>query len=142
MIWVKDHLVPTPLPWAGTPSTRLLKAPSNLALNTSREGASTAPLGNLFQCLTTLIVKKFFLISNLNLPSFSLKPLPLALLSLHAHVKSHAPAFCRPLQVQESHYKVTPEPSLLQAEQPQLSQPFLIQECSSPLIIFVALLWT
>jgi len=33
--------------------TTLLKALSNLALNTSREGASTAPLGNLCQCLTT-----------------------------------------------------------------------------------------
>ena len=38
----------------------MLKAPSNLALNTSRDGASTASLGNLFQCLTTLTVKKFF----------------------------------------------------------------------------------
>jgi len=37
--------------------TRLLKAPSNLALNTAREGAATASLGNLFQCLTTLRVK-------------------------------------------------------------------------------------
>ena len=36
--------------------------------------------GNLFQCLTTLTVKDFFLISNLNLPSLSLKPLPLVLL--------------------------------------------------------------
>jgi len=44
--------------------TRLLKAPSNLALNTSR-----AFLGNLFQCCTTLMVKNFFLIPNLNLPS-------------------------------------------------------------------------
>ncbi|KAK4813670.1 hypothetical protein QYF61_017637, partial [Mycteria americana] len=35
----------------------LLKAPSSLALNTSRDGASTASLGNLFQCLTTLRVK-------------------------------------------------------------------------------------
>uniref|UniRef100_A0A8D0EWZ9 GDNF family receptor alpha like n=1 Tax=Strix occidentalis caurina TaxID=311401 RepID=A0A8D0EWZ9_STROC len=41
--------------------------PSNLALNTSREGASTTSLGNLFQCLTTLMLKNFFLISNLNL---------------------------------------------------------------------------
>ena len=31
------------------------------------------PLGNLFQCLTILIIKDIFLISNLNLPSFSLK---------------------------------------------------------------------
>jgi len=47
--------------------TRLLKAPPSLALNTSREGAATTPLDNLFPCLTTLIVKNFFLISLLNL---------------------------------------------------------------------------
>ena len=34
---------------------------------------STTSLGNMFQCLTTLIVKSFFLIYNVNLPSFSLK---------------------------------------------------------------------
>ncbi|NXN38925.1 ACRBP protein, partial [Rhinoptilus africanus] len=51
-----------------SPWTRLLKAPSSLALSTSMEGASTASLGSLFQCLTTLIVKNIFLISNLNLP--------------------------------------------------------------------------
>ncbi|KAK4822317.1 LOW QUALITY PROTEIN: hypothetical protein QYF61_013016, partial [Mycteria americana] len=32
----------------------LLRAPSNLTLNVSRDGASTASLGNLGQCLTTL----------------------------------------------------------------------------------------
>ena len=36
--------------------------------NTSRDGDSTPALSSLFQCLTTLSVKKFFLISNLNLP--------------------------------------------------------------------------
>ena len=45
--------------------TRLLRAPSNLALDTSREGVSTTSLGNPFPCLTTLIVKNLFLISNL-----------------------------------------------------------------------------
>jgi len=55
-----------------------LRAPSSLALSTAREGAATASLGNLFLCLTTLRVKNFFLISNLKLPSFSLKPLPLS----------------------------------------------------------------
>jgi len=59
--------------------TRLLKAPSNLALNTSREGAATASLVNLCQGLTTLTVRNFFLIANLNLPSSSLKPLSLVL---------------------------------------------------------------
>jgi len=71
--------------------TRLLKAPSNLGFNTSREGADTASLGNLCQCFTTFIVKNFFLRSDLNLPSFSLKPL-LLVLSLHALVKSPSPA--------------------------------------------------
>ena len=36
--------------------------------NISRDGDSTTSLDSLFQCLTTLSVKKFFLISNLNLP--------------------------------------------------------------------------
>jgi len=35
--------------------TRFLKALSNLTLNTAMEGAATASLGNLFQCLTTLL---------------------------------------------------------------------------------------
>jgi len=54
MVWVRrdleDHLVPTSLQWAGTPFTRpgvsKKKAASNLALNTSKEGASTTSLGN------------------------------------------------------------------------------------------------
>jgi len=39
--------------------TRVLRAPSNLALSTAREGAATASLGNLGQSLTTLRVKNF-----------------------------------------------------------------------------------
>ena len=69
----------------------LLRAPSNLTLNVSRDGASTTSLGNLFQCFTTLIVKNFFFISSLNLPSFSLNPLPLALLQ-QALLKSLFPS--------------------------------------------------
>jgi len=60
------------------PYTRLLRAPSNLALNTAREGAATASLGNLGQGLTILMGKNFSLISNLNLPPFSLEPFPLS----------------------------------------------------------------
>ena len=37
-------------------------------LNTSRDGDFTTSPGSPFQCLATLSVKKFFLISNLNLP--------------------------------------------------------------------------
>ena len=38
---------------------------------------STTTVCNLFECLTTLTAKYFFLISNLNLSSLSLKPFPL-----------------------------------------------------------------
>ena len=72
--------------------------------------------------------KEFLPLSNLNLPTFSLKPLPLVL-SLHAPVKKSFSSFLvGPLQVQKCCKKVFVEPSLSQAEQPQLSQPFLTAE--------------
>lgn len=74
-------------------STSLLKAPSNLVLNTSRDGASTS-LGNLFHCLSTLSLKIFFQRSNLNLFCFNLKSLPLLLL-LHVLVKSFTLSFLK-----------------------------------------------
>jgi len=61
---------------------RLLKAPSNLALNTAREGVFTVSLGNVFEGLTALTAKNFFLIPNVNLPSFSLKPSSLSTVGL------------------------------------------------------------
>ena len=45
--------------------------------NTSSKGDSTTSLSSLFQCLTTLSGKKFFLISNPKLPWRNLRPLPL-----------------------------------------------------------------
>ena len=70
---------PPPMCRVTNHQTRLPRATSSLALNASRDGASTTSLGNLFQCDTTLWVKNFFLISNLNLPCLSLKPFPLVL---------------------------------------------------------------
>ncbi|KAK4825808.1 hypothetical protein QYF61_002413 [Mycteria americana] len=99
---------------------RLLRAPSHLTLNVSRGGTSTTSLGNLHQCFTTLIVKNFFLISSLNLPSFTLKPLPLVL-SQQA-----------PLKILKGCNKVSLQPSLLQAEQPQLSQPVFTAQVLQP----------
>lgn len=49
-------------------------------LNTSCNGDSTTSLRNLFQSITTLFVKTFFLISNLNLPWQNSWPFPLVLL--------------------------------------------------------------
>jgi len=40
----------------------------HIFLNTSSDGGSTTSLCSLFQCLTALSGKKFFLISNLNDP--------------------------------------------------------------------------
>lgn len=48
---LKNHLVPIPLPWVGTPITR----------------PASKTQHNLFQFFNTLIVKNFFLIFNLNL---------------------------------------------------------------------------
>jgi len=75
--------------WSQPPATSrdifhqpmVLRAPSNLALSTAREGETS--LGSLGQCFTTLMVKNFFLLSNVNPPSLSWKPSPLVL-SLHA----------------------------------------------------------
>jgi len=70
----------------------MLKAPSSLVLNTSREREFITSLGNMFQCLTALIGKNFFAIYNLNLPSLSIKPF-LLVLSQQALVKCPSPAF-------------------------------------------------
>lgn len=87
MVWpgrdIKNHRVPAPAVGKDNfHQTELLRAPFNLALNSSRDGESTAGLDNVCQCLTTPIEKNFLLISNLNLPSFSLDPFPLVLYML------------------------------------------------------------
>ena len=51
-------------------------------LNATRDGDSTTSLGSPFQHLNTLSEKKFFLLSNLNLPLSNLRPFPLVLLLL------------------------------------------------------------
>ena len=108
--------------------TRLPRATSSLALNASRDGASTTSLGNLFQRVTTLWVKNFFLISNLNLPCLSLKPFPLVLITIHPCKQLLPLLFICSHQVSEDCNEVSPEPSLLKAKQAQVSQPFFIGE--------------
>ena len=105
----------------------LLRAPSNLALNTAREGAATASLGNLCWCFITLMVKNFLQISALLVYSHS--PLP-----YHYTPSWKAPLHpsWRPLQALAAALRSPPEPSLLQAEQPQLPQPVLIAEVLQP----------
>lgn len=52
--------------------------PSSLALSTSQDEAPTAPLGNLFQCLTILSVQNFTVTSNVIVP-FQLETFPFIL---------------------------------------------------------------
>lgn len=71
--------------------TKLLNSPLNLTLNTVMDGALTDSMGSLFQCLTSLTVKNFYLISNLNFPSFSFNSL-LLVLSVQFLMKSPSPS--------------------------------------------------
>jgi len=101
MVWVgkdlKGHLIPTPLHGQGhLLLDQVAQSPIQPGLEHFQGGgAFTASLGNLFKYLTSLMVKNFILISNLDITCFSLKPLPLVL-SLHALVKSPSPAFLLP----------------------------------------------
>lgn len=57
---------------------RLRRALSSLSSNVFGDRASTTSLCNLIQCFSTLTVGYFFLLSYLNVSSFSVKPLPLS----------------------------------------------------------------
>ena len=100
-----------------------------MAWGTSRDGAPAA-LGSS-AVLYRLWVKNFLLTSDLNLPSFSLKPFPL-LLALSSHVKSAPSLLTGSLQAQGGHNEFSPEPPLLRAEQTQLPQPASIGEVLQP----------
>lgn len=65
---------PNPLQWTGTSIGRSGCPVSDPASPWTSPGTSTTSLGNPSKCLTTLTVKD---LSNLNLPTLSLKPFPL-----------------------------------------------------------------
>jgi len=54
--------------------TRLLMALSSLVLKNLKYRDCTTPLDDLFRCFTVLMIKKFPLISSLDLSCFSLCP--------------------------------------------------------------------
>ena len=121
-----DHLVQPPCQSRITYS-RLHRILSRQVL-ISREADSTTSLGNLFQCSVTLRGKKFLLVFRRNFLCFSLCPLPLAL-SLGTTEKSLAPSSWHPpFRYSEAFIRSPSQPSLLQAEQAQLLQPFLTGE--------------
>jgi len=116
---------------------RVLPALSNLALNPASEPLHQASLASLGQGLIALRVKNFFLIPNLNLCSFSLKPSPLVL-SLQAPVTSPSAAPSQPLQALAA--ALRSPGSLLFSRLTSPSSPSLSsqQSCASPRIIAVA----
>lgn len=101
-------------------STRLLKALSSVFLKTARVGISTASLGNLFQCFTTLRVKNFFLISNLNSPPFQFLPITSCPITTAPDEKSFSSFPVGPPNILEGCCEVSTQP-FLQAEQPLIS---------------------
>jgi len=107
LVWVgRDLSRPSsPTPAMGrdiSNQIRVLRAPSSLAWNGSRDGASPTSLGNLGQGLSTLSVNDFFLRSSRNLPSFSLNPLSLVP-SLQALLKTLSPSLWEaPLKYQKA----------------------------------------
>ena len=107
---------------------QVLRALSSLTLSVSSDGTLTTSLGNLCQCLTTLIVKSFFPYIQPEVPLFYPNCFPLSyhhrLCLRVCPLLSYKP----PLQIMKGCSQVSPEPSILQAEQPHLSQPILIGE--------------
>lgn len=100
--------------WDTFHQTRLLRTPTSLTLNLPKSGASTAYLGNLCQCLTTLRVKNLFLLSDPSLPSVQLKAIPPCPCE-----NSPSKLIVSPVQVLKGDVRFLW--SFLQAEKPQLS---------------------
>ena len=101
-----------------------LSTTSKWFLNTFRDGDSTIELGSLFQCLTTLSVKKFFLTSNLNLPWCNLRPFSLVL----SPVRRDLPALAvSTFQILEESNRVSPQPPFPQTKQPRFLQSLLVR---------------
>ena len=95
MAWVEkdhnDHLVSTPCYVQGhQPADQAAQSHIQPGLECLQGWGIHSLLGQPVQCVTTLWVKNFLLISNLNLPCLSLKPFPLVL-SPSTLVYSHSP---------------------------------------------------
>ena len=93
-------------------------------LNTSRDDDFTASLVSLVQRLTTLLVKRFFLKSNLTPSQHNLRPFPLIATYLE-EVTTHLTTTCFWLAVGSD--QVSPQPPLLQTKQSQFPQPLFVR---------------
>ncbi|KAM9656645.1 uncharacterized protein ACIBXB_008917 isoform 1-T1 [Morphnus guianensis] len=96
-------------------------------LNTSRDGESTTSLGSLFQCLTTLSVKKFFLKIQSKPLFLQLEAISSCPISRHLTEETSNHLTTTSFQVVVESDKVSPQPPFLQTKQPQFPQPLLIR---------------
>lgn len=109
--------------------TRLSRTLSSLSI--SKDEDSTTSLGNLFQCLTTLTIKTFFIIAEFSRALVCVHCLLLYCASLR---RVWLRCLCTsPLGLQY----IPPKPSLLKAEQGQFFQPPFLHQVLQPLIILV-----
>ena len=94
MAWVEkdhnDHPVPTPCCVQGRqPADQAAQSHIQPGLECLQGWGIHSLLGQPLQCITTLWVKKFLLISNLSLPYLILRPFPLVL-SLSTLINNHS----------------------------------------------------
>ncbi|KAK4825624.1 LOW QUALITY PROTEIN: hypothetical protein QYF61_001304 [Mycteria americana] len=101
-----------------SPYTMSLSTTSTCLLNTSRDGDSTTSLGSLFQCLTTLLSKPPLV----QLEAISSYPMAC---SLGDETDPHLATTSFQAVVESE--KVSPQPLLLQAQQPHFPQLLLIR---------------
>ena len=93
-----------------------LSTMSTHLLNTSRDGDSATFLGSLFQCLTTLPVKKFFLISNLNLTWVQLEAVSSCRITCYLKEETNTHLAAASFQVVVESDKVSLQPPFLQTK--------------------------
>ena len=126
MAWVAKshsaHPVPTPCYVQGRqPADQAAQSHIQPGLECLQGWGIHSLLGQPVQCVTTLWVKNFLLISNLNLPCLSLKPFPLVL-SLSTLINSHSSPFVCSLQVLKEEYASMKDISFSPREHPHVAR--------------------
>ena len=115
----------------------LLRALPKCLLNTDGHGAPTNSLGNLFQCVTTLVVKKCFLMSRLLVQLCAILLCP----GIGTREQSPAPSSTLSLLRKLQSNKVASLSPDLLTGLPKCDWPPFTGHAFSPVTSFVALLW-
>ena len=120
---------------------RLLRAPTRPWVS-PRMGHPPPLWATCFQCLTTITLKNFFLISSLNLPYFSLKSFTLVL-SQYILLKCLSPSLLMPcFKYWKTALRSTQSFLFSRVNSPSSLSLSSYGRCSNPRTFFVACLWT